>query len=405
MNFSFFIAGKLALGNRKGFSRMIIRIGIAAVAISLAVMICSVAIVTGFQKEITNKVSGFGSHIRVSKLDFNNSFEGSPISRSQPFMATLRHHPGIARVQSYATKAGIIKTENDIEGIVLKGVDESYDRDFLASQLKEGRLPAFGDSVVPNEILISGNLAKKLKVKPGDKLSIYFIQEPVRARSLVITGIYETGLEDYDKTFAVVDIRHIQRLNGWNDSLIQGLEIRIHDFSRLDEITGEVNDLIGMELRAMSIRELKPQIFDWLGLLDSNVAVILTLMALVACINMITALLILIIERTNMIGILKALGAGNGAIRNIFLVKAAYLILQGMFFGNLVALALCFYQEKSRFMKLDAESYYVSYVPVNLELAPVLLINAVTFLLCLCALLLPAMAVLRISPVKAIRFD
>lgn len=406
MNYSYYIGRRLTGKNSKSFSRLIIRIGIAGIAISMAVMICSVGILTGFKSQITNKVVGFGAHIQVKALDLNESFEATPISRHQAFLSAAEKLPEIADIQVFATKAAIIKTENDVEGIVLKGVEQNYDWKFLSAAIVEGKLPDFSDSVAAGEdIFISEILADKLRLKVGDKVPLYFIQEPVRARGLTVSGIFETGLEDYDKLFAIVDLRHIQRLNGWGDSLVHGFEVNLTDFNQLDRINTEINGELPPQLRAYSAREMKPQIFDWLALLDTNVVIIIVLMILVACINMITALLVLIIERTNMIGILKALGSTDGGIQRIFIYKAAYLIGQGLLLGNVLGIGFCLYQQKTSFLKLDAESYYLNFVPVNLEVLPVLLINAGAFVICLVAMLLPSLMVARISPVKAIRFD
>jgi lipoprotein-releasing system permease protein len=372
----------------------------------MAVMICSVGILTGFKSQITNKVVGFGSHIQVKALDLNESFEATAINRKQAFLSEAKKLPEIASIQVFATKAAIIKTENDVEGIVLKGVEKNYDWKFLEASIIEGKLPDFTDSVAASEdIFVSKILADKLRLKVGDKVPLYFIQEPVRARGLTVSGIFETGLEDYDKLFAIVDLRHIQRLNSWGDSMVHGFEINLKDFSKLDAVTYEINGELPPQLRAYSAYEMKPQIFDWLALLDTNVVIIIVLMILVACINMITALLVLIIERTNMIGILKALGSTDGGIQRIFIYKAAYLIGQGLLLGNILGIGFCLYQQKTAFLKLDAESYYLNFVPVHLEVAPVLLINAGAFVICLLAMLLPSLMIARISPVKAIRFD
>lgn len=368
-------------------------------------MIVSVAILTGFKKQITDKVIGFGSHIQVKSLDMNESFEGTPVNRYQKVIPALKQWPGVKNVQVFAHKAGIIKTATEVEGIVLKGVGRDYNWTYMQSALMDGKLPDYSDSLAGNDIYISKLKADKLRLKVGDNVPVYFIQEPVRARNFKISGIFETGLEDYDKSFAIVDLRHIQRLNNWNDSLVQGFEVLLDDLKLMEPVTERLNGELPVDMKAYSAREMKPQIFDWLGLLDTNVVIIIVLMVLVACINMVTALLVLIIERTNMIGILKALGSSDGGIQRIFIIKAAYLIGQGMLLGNILGIGFCLWQGKTRLITLDPESYYLSFVPVNLELLPILLINAGAFLVCIVAMFLPALMVLRISPVKAIRFD
>lgn len=405
MNFSYYIGKRLTSKGKKSFSKLIIRIGIAGIALSVAVMIGSVAILTGFKQQITNKVTGFGSHIQVRAMDMNQSYEATPIRRDEPYVKELNALSHISHVQAYANKAAIVKTDTDVEGIVLKGIDTGFDWSFLKNCLVEGTLPVFSDSFPSQDIFISKLIAEKLRLKVGDKVPLYFIQEPVRARALTISGTFETGLEDYDKSFALVDLRHIQKLNGWGDSLIQGYEISLYDFNTMQQTAYDINSKLPVELRAYTAQEMKPQIFDWLNLLDTNVAIIMALMILVASINMITALLVLIIERTNMIGILKALGSSNWGIQRIFLYKAAYLIAQGLLIGNAIGIGFCVYQQNTKFITLDAQSYYLKFVPVNLDILPVLVINAGAFVVCLVAMLLPSLMVSRISPVKAIRFD
>lgn len=405
MNFSYYIASRLTFKSKKSFSRLIIRIGITGIAISIAVMLGSVAILTGFKKEITGKVIGFGSHVQVRALDLNETYEATPIKRRGDFLKAIQQVPGVNQVHAYAHKAAIIKTDIDVEGVVLKGVEKDYDWSFMQSNLVAGTVPVFNDSMPSDGIVLSKTIADRLRLKVGDKVPLYFIQEPVRVRALIISGIYETGLEEYDKTFAMVDLKHIQKLNSWGDSLVHGFEVTLKDFDEMETVAYYIDLALPPELKTYTAYDQKPQIFDWLGLLDTNVLIIMVLMILVASINMITALLVLIIERTNMIGILKALGSSNGGIRRIFLFKAAYLIIQGLAIGNLIGLGFLYYQQSTRFIHLDASSYYLSFVPVNLELWHVVLINAGAFVVCLLAMLLPGMLVTRITPVKAIRFE
>lgn len=405
MNFSYYIGQRLTFKGKKTFSRLIIRIGIAGIALSIAVMIGAVAILTGFQKEISNKVIGFGSHVQVRALDMNETYEANPIDRYGDYVNELNNLLKLKSIQVYAQKAAIIKTDDNVEGIVLKGVDSTYDWEFLSNCIAEGELPNFSTEFASKEILISKIIANKLSLNVGDKVPLYFIQEPVRARALVISGIFETGLEDYDKAFALVDIRHIQKLNGWSDSLVHGFEINLNNINNLNAAADSINDDLPPQLYAYSAVQMKPQIFDWLKLLDTNVIIIIVLMILVASINMITALLVLIIERTNMIGILKALGSSNTAIQKIFLYKAAYLIFQGLLIGNTLGVGFCYFQAQTKLITLNAESYYLSFVPINIDWGAIAIINIGAFIICLLAMLLPSLMVSKISPVKAIRFD
>ncbi len=406
MNFSYFTAQRLSLGKRS-FSAFIIRMGIAAVAISVAVMILAVGIMQGYKTKITEKITGFNAHLQIKSLDFNESFEAKPILSDEAYLQELKAAEGVHNVQAYAQKAGIIKTADDIEGIVLKGVGAEYDWSFLTEGLKSGRELKQKDSL-RNEIFISQYTANKLRLKTGDKINIFFLQDqsqPVRVRRLEICGIFETGLDDYDKTFGLVDIRHIQKLYGWGETQVEGFEVRLKNFDELEMRAEQLKKIVPLELDVKTAHELKPQIFDWLALLDTNVLIILVLMVVVAAINIVTSLLILILERTNMIGILKALGSSDRQIRSIFLWKAAYLTGIGLLLGNLFGLGLGFLQAYTGLFQLDPASYYLSAVPFEAGWVWLLAVNTGSFLLCLLALLIPVRMVGRISPVKAIRFE
>ncbi len=407
MQFPLFTARRLAFG-QASFSSLIIRLGIAAVSISIAVMILAIGIMGGYKHEITEKITGFNAHLLINALDFNESYEARPIPAQEPYREALDHHPEVINTQVFIQKAGIIKTEEFIEGIILKGIGADYDTFFLNRSLVRGRLPHVSDSLETTELALSKYTANKLRLDTGQKITVVFIQQdnqPVRIRRFDITGIFETGLDNYDKTFGIVDLRQMRRLYGWGEDQVEGIEVRIKNFSRLDSVTNELAGLIPPIYQVKNTRQMRPQIFDWLSLLDTNVAIILTLMIIVAAINIITALLILILERTNMVGILKALGSRDAQIRQIFLWKAGYLILLGLFYGNLAGLGLGFIQKYSGLIKLDPASYYLNHVPFSIELWPLLAINVGTFLFCLLCLLLPARIISSISPVKAIQFD
>lgn len=408
MNTEFFIARRILSGRKNSFSRPIVRIAIISIALSIAVMIIAVAMVTGFQKEIREKVIGFGAHIQISNFDSNNSYESSPVNIGQPFYPSLADEPGIRHIQVYAIKAGIIKTREEIEGVVLKGIGADYDWSFFADKIIEGRHFTVSDTGRTNDVLISLTLSKRLRLATGDDLIMYFIHEGLEqpsVRKFNICGIYNTGLEEFDKTYVIGDIGHIQRLNQWDSTKVGGFEVMIDRFEDLDEVTETVYRSVGYDLNARSIRELYPQIFDWLGFQDVNVAIIIVLMIFVAVINMISTLLIIIIEKTSMIGILKSLGALNWSVRKIFLYNSAYLIAYGMLWGNLFALLVCLLQQYFGIIRLDPASYYVNTVPVNLDPMNFILINGGTLLICTIVLIIPTYIITRISPVKAIRMD
>jgi lipoprotein-releasing system permease protein len=414
VNTEFFIARRLILDKetKKTISRSMLTIAVVGVALSLAVMIISVAIVTGFKYEITNKIVGFGSHIQIVNFDSNESYETQPVKKDQEFLDKLRSEPYIINIQTFATKAGIIKSGTDIQGVVLKGIGSDFDWTFFKNYITEGNIFTVRDSVRTNMVLISRYIANLLKLGVGDEFIMYFIQDPPRMRRFEVSGIYETSLEEFDRTFVLADINHIQRLNDWNDNQISGFEITVNDFKHLEELTYQVMNIVGFgfeddgsRLRVTNINEKYPQIFDWLNLQDMNVLIILLLMLIVAGFNMVAGLLILILDRTNMIGILKALGTVNLSIRKIFLYQAGFLIIKGLFWGNLIGLSICLVQKYFEILKLDQTSYYLTAVPVNLNIYHLLALNIVTCIVILLILIIPSVVISRISPVKAIRFN
>ena len=411
MNFELFIARRI-LREKGHFSNNITGIVVTGIAISLAVMITAIAIVTGFKKEIRDKVIGFGSHIQIINYDSNLSYQTSPVPKDIKFYDELAAIDGIKHVQPFALKAGIVKTENDMQGLVLKGVDRHFDWSFFKNSLIEGDIFSINDSVLNNNILVSSFLARKMGLKTGDAVRMWFIDESPRYRKFTISGIYETSLAEFDETFAMVDIKHVQKLNNWNTDQISGFEIFIKNFQYLDQISWETREIVssyyfedGSRLRVMNIVEKYPQIFDWLELQDLNVIIIIVLMLIVAAFNMISGLLILILDRTFMIGILKALGSRNHSIRKVFFYKSSYLILKGLLWGNIIGLSLCLIQKKFEIISLNPENYYLTTVPVNLNILHLFLINAGAMLIILAFLILPSMLISRISPSKTIRFN
>jgi len=368
-------------------------------------MIVAVAIVTGFQKEIREKTIGFGSHIQINLYDITVNV-GKPIDANQDFIDELSKAEGIKHIQVYAHQAGIIKTDDEIHGVIMKGVSTDFDWDYFNKYLTEGSVPIINDSLPSNEILISKQIANKLYLSVGDPLFLYFIQEDMRnVRRFIISGIYETGLEELDKLFVLGDLKHIQRINRWASNQVGGYEVIIKDFSRLDEMQDFVMENISYELYARTIKELYPQIFDWLDLLDMNVYVILILMIIVASINMITCLLISVLEKTNMIGILKTLGANNSLVIRVFLINAMFLIFRGLIWGNILGLGVCFVQSYFGIITLSQESYFVSVVPINFDFMFFAFLNIGTFVISFLMLILPSLIITKIPPIKAIRLS
>lgn len=382
------------------------------IALGLAVMILSVSIVIGFKKEVRNKVIGFGSHIQITNFDNNSSYESQPIAVSDTLLGELRQFPGIRHVERFATKLGILKTDEDFQGIVLKGVDEDYDWSFFRDNLKEGKLFAIQPDKRSTEVLISKYLADRLRLRVGDSFLTYFVQEEVRARKFTIAGIYETGFEDYDKMFVIADIKQIRRLNGWDVDQVSGLELQVSDYDKLDRVAEEVyfalaerQDRNGNTYYARSIKELNPMIFDWLDVLDINVVVILVLMLAVAGFTMISGLLIIILERTNMIGILKALGESDRSIRKIFLYVSFFLIGKGMLWGNVIGISLCLLQRIFRVVRMDPSIYYLDAVPIDLNWLSLILLNIGTLVISMLMMLAPSYLITKIDPAKSIRFE
>lgn len=413
MNTELFVARRLILDkeSNKSISRSIVGIAIFGIALGLAVMIIAVAIVTGFKKEIRNKVIGFGAHIQIVNYDSNISYETVPVNKNQDFYPSLDTLPGIKHIEVFATKAGIIKTANNIQGVVIKGIGSDFDWTFFKHNLVEGNIFKVKNDSLTRNVLISKKIASLLNLHVGDDFAMFFVQDPPRMRRFTVSGIYETSLEEFDKMYILADIAHIQKLNNWSPDQVSGFEITIDDFDQLDYETRVVKNLVGFKfdengskLKVVNITQKYPQIFDWLNLQDMNVVVILVLMLVVAGFNMVSGLLILILERTNMIGILKALGSNNISIRKIFLYQSAFLVARGLFWGNLIGIGLCLLQEHFKFIKLDQSSYYIAYAPINLNLMHIILLNAGSLVAITGMLLIPSLIIARLSPDKTIRF-
>lgn len=414
MNLELFIAKKIHFGKEAGRKATppAIRIATIGIALGLAVMLLSVAIVIGFKKEVRNKVIGFGSHIQITNFDNNSSYQTVPIAVSDSLLKTLASYPEIRHVETYATKPGLLKTDSDFQGIVLKGVDQNYDWTFFKNNLKEGEIFKLDEKKRSSDVIISRYLSNLLGLKIGDSFLTYFVEEDIRARKFHITGIYETGFADYDKLFVLADIRQVRRLNDWDEDQVSGIELLVDNYDHLDQISeglyfemANIQDRNGNTFFVRSIKDLNPMIFSWLDVLDINVVVILVLMLAVAGFTMISGLLIIILERTNMIGILKALGQNNRSIRKVFLYVSFFLIGRGMLWGNVIALIICLIQSKMHILKLNSSIYYLDAVPVDLNIASWILLNIGTLIISMLMMLGPSYLITKISPAKSIKFE
>ncbi|MGM0503881.1 MAG: ABC transporter permease [Bacteroidota bacterium] len=415
MNTELFIAKRLLTEKKekKGISQPIVTIAVIGISLGLAVMILAVAIASGFKSEISNKLIGFGSHIQIINYDTNISYETVPINKDQPFFEEVKNLKGVKQIQQFGMKAGIIKTKSeDIHGVVLKGVGSDFDWSFFDRSMVAGETFSVTDTSRTDQIIISEHIANLLKLKPGDKIAAYFIQDPPRMRVFSISGIYNTSLAEFDEKFILVDLGHIQRLNNWQRNQISGYEVIIDEFNQIDKISRDIRDIVGFhfdpngaKLKVQSIKEKYPQMFDWLNLTDMNVWIILILMTAVAGFNMVSGLLILILERTNMIGILKAMGTKNWSIRKIFLYQSGFLISKGLLWGNIIGIAICFIQIKFQLFSLDPSSYYLEAVPVNLKLWHILALNTGTLVITVLMLVIPSYIISKLSPEKTIRFE
>lgn len=406
MDFSYFVGKKLALHSNKTFTQLIMRLAIAGIALSLAVMIISVGIVKGFKSEIANKVIGFDGHVQIRNLDLNMSKELQLIDAKQDFIQEVKDHDNIESISAFCSKAGILSTDKDVEGLMFKGVGSDFNWDFFESHLRRGEIPEYTDTVDSYDILISEKVADAIDIDTGSRLQVFFLHEgKVRRRMMKVLGIFNTGMAEFDRTVCLSHVRTIQRIYTVDYSKVSGFEVRLKDVQQLDAMQEWLDASIGLRLKAQSVRSIHGLIFQWLEIVDSNAVIIIVLMLLVAMVNMVTAFLILIIERTNMIGVLKALGAANFQVVKIFLLKGLAMIIPGVVIGNIVALTLVFIQTNYGLITLNEDIYYMSLVPLKVETMDVVWLNCGTVLLCALILLIPGLMVRRISPVKAIRFD
>lgn len=411
MNYELFIAKRIiaAKEHKSSISSPIIKIAIIAISLGIIIMMIAIATGIGLQQKIREKIAGFNGHIQITNFDNNYSeITLEPVSTNQEFYPEFKNVADIDNVQVFATKAGIIRTATDFEGIILKGVSNDYNWSFFKEYMVAGVLPDFSLET-STDVLISQEISNRLQINLGDQFNVLFVKEdPSKApwlRVLKAVGIYNTGFQDFDENFVIADIRNIQKMNRWKDDEVGGFEVLISNFDEIDAKSKEIYTQTASTLNTQSVIEKHPDIFEWIGLFDNNIYLIITIMIVVAGINMITALLVLILERTQMIGILKALGGSNGSIRKVFLYNAGYLIICGLFWGNLIGLSVLLIQKYTGVITLDPETYYVTKVPVYINISYILLLNIGTLLLCLLMLIIPSVVISKISPVKSIKFE
>lgn len=414
MNLEYYIARRIQFGNEKSnrFSAPAISIAMVGIALGIAVMLISVMIVTGFKNQVSDKITGFGAHIRVTNFDNNISYESVPIEDDKNIVDSILQIDGVKNIRRYSTKPGILKTKKDFQGVVLKGLSTDYPRTYFSEYIKEGSFIKI-DSLKRNDsLVISNQLAKELNLKVGDPIGIYFFQDKLKVRRFEISGLYETHFVEFDKLFVFVDQKHIQELNAWSPEQITGYEIRIEDMSKLDIATEQVfyitsetlrND--GNALKTESIKQVYPQIFSWLSVIDTNVWIILFLMITVAGFNMVSGVLILILEKARMIGIVKSIGMQNWSIRKVFLYQTFFLAGRGMLWGNIIGITFYILQVQFGLISLNPENYYVTKVPVEFSIISWLLLNIGSVICIIAMMIIPSVIITKINPAKVVSFE
>jgi lipoprotein-releasing system permease protein len=406
LNLSYFISKRISREQKEGFASTIHTIAIVIVGIGLAAGIISFLVMKGFQETVRNKIFDFSGHLVITKHTLNNSPEEEPFNFHIDEYDHPENYPQIHHIQEYAHKAGLVKTGDEVLGVVVKGVGKSFDANSFAPNMVDGKFIQFKDSGYANEVVISRIIANKLQTKVGDNIIVHFFQNPPRFRKLKVTGIYETNLSEYfDSKTIIADIRMIQKLNDWSDSLAGGIEVFVKDPDQIDEVGMSIAEMMDHDRFVERVSDRYMQIFEWLGLVSRQVNIILVVILLVICVNMISIVLILVMERTQMIGMLKALGGSNGQVRSIFIHQGINLITKGLLLGNVLGLGLCFLQDKFKIVKLNPHDYYMEFVPIGWHWEVVGLLNLLTFAIVTLVLILPTMVISRINPIKAIRFD
>lgn len=411
MNLELFIARRLLKGDgAKAVSVPIVRIALVGIALGVCVMLLSIFIITGFKNEIVHKLSGFSAHLNVVSYAANDDFNGDGIRASDTLLNDIRKVPEVTRVYRYIRKPAILKSHSEIHGVELRGMDSTYNRDFFKQHLKRGELPDYNTANASGDILLSADVASLLGVDVGGRVDAHFVQQPPRVRPFTVKGIYDTGFLEYDDILVVCDMRHLQRLNGWEGNEVSGIAVELEDIEQMEEAKAAIDGLLPWNndntfYQIKTLQDMAPQIFDWMNLLDMNVWIILILIILVAGVNMISGLLILILDKTALIGILKALGYKNVKLRRLFLYIAAGLIGRGILWGNGLALLLALLQQQFKIISLDPTSYYMDTVPVNISWVYILLLNVGVLFVSVLMLVLPTMLISKIQPIKAIRFE
>ena len=410
MNFEYFIANRITKGktNTRSVTRPVIRFSVWAIAIGMVIMIIALATGNGLRNEIRDKVVGFGGHVQILNYQPDPAFDQAPVQLDDSLLTFLNQDPDIKHIQPVGRKAGILLHDDLFEGVVLKGVDNSFNWAYFNNYITSGKSLLLNDSVYNDTILISESLAGNLKLKEGDKLPMYFVRPAPQApllRYFIVGGFYRTDFEDIDDNFIIGDLKHVKRLNKWEGNSVGGYEIYVKDENLTDIEAQRIRAYLPFEYDAVSVRQMNPQLFQWLDLFDFNIYLIILIMIAVSVVNISIALLILILERTNMIGVLKALGSDNWMVRKIFLYNGAYLIGRGLIYGNIIGVGLCFLQQYFGFVKLDPSTYYVSKVAVDINILHILALNGVTMLVAMLCLLIPSLIISKVSPAKSIRFD
>lgn len=404
MNLARFIAQRIQKTKTTSFTSTVTKIGISSIAIGLAVMIISFSILIGFKKTIRDKLFSLSSHIQVSKITLNQSFEETPMPINTKFYKNYKKNTQIRHVQAVVNKAGLLKATEEHVGIVIKGVGKDYDWGNFSENLVEGRKINFLDTTYSSEIIVSKKIATQLKIKVSDEVRIFFIQSPPRIRKVKVVGIYDTGLEEFDKNFILGDLALIQKMNDWDNQTAGHYEIFLNNFDKLDVASQNIFDDIDQDMQLMKVTEMFPAIFDWLNLMDRNIIVIIALILVVASFNMISVLLVMMMERTPMIGLLKALGSDNTKIRKIFIYNGLSIIIKGVIYGNIIGIGFCLIQYYFRLIPLDSESYYMSYVPIVLDWGIIITLNLLTILLVLAVITIPTFVVARMKLIDSLKF-
>lgn len=406
MNLSYFISKRISRQTNEGFAATIYKIAVASIGIGLGAAIVAFLIMRGFQDTVKNKIYSFSGNLLITKFTMNNSMEETPMLINIDLYNNPQAYPGVRHVQEYAHKAGLIKTDDEVLGVVVKGVGKSYDTATFQSNMVAGRFIHLPDSGYANEVMLSKTIANKINANLDDQVVIHFFQNPPRFRRLKVVGIYETNLSEYfDGKMVISDIRMIARLNEWADSVAGGIEVFVRDNNKIDEVGYAIGETIDFDLNIFSVNDKYIQVFEWLHLLSRQVNILLGVILAVVCVNMISIILILVMERTQMIGMLKALGAHDRLIRSIFVYNGVGLILKGLLLGNFIGLGLCFIQDRFKIITLNPQDYYMSFVPISWHWEMVIILNVLTFLVVSIVLLLPTAIIARINPIKAIRFD